>query len=554
MVGTNSTLELCETHSHHHDGDDQSPRRETKTKMSMISQARCVCTCKQTKYTTAVMWSQHLIRKPCGSSHNIYNDCTNNNTTTALHNYLTNHRPDTLPLPNNHMLWLGDFNHHHPLWEPNDNRHLYNLAKMINPLLDLITEHNMIIVLPPDIPMYETMTSNWMCPDNIWHNNNLNDPIITCNIDPSIWPPQANHMPIITKLDLSIQRANAFPMWNMHKADFKEINKQLQTLLQEHCPARKICNKDKLRSTVNKLVEAIQEVLDIEVPASKPCPYTKQWWMKEPMELKWEQQRLSKLSFWFRGTPNHPVHTDYKSAANKLNKRIDKTEQEHWTDWLKSTSSQDIYMANKYVNSNPTNYSCTCIPPLKTHNKFQCDFLATENMAKAEALVEMFFLPPPSKCTIPDMAYSRLLKAKGTFTRDNIHTAVQRLQPYKAPGEDGIQNIVIQKCIETIIDHLYYIYQAVLELNTYPSHWLIILTIVLHKGGKPTYNIAKAYCPIGLLDTLGKLFSVLVSGDLLYLAEKHGLLPPMQFGGRPGRCTTDAMHLIVQKIKDAWRA
>ena len=50
-------------------GDGQSPRRETKTKMSMISQVRCVCTCKQTKYTTAVTWSQHLIRKPCGSSH-----------------------------------------------------------------------------------------------------------------------------------------------------------------------------------------------------------------------------------------------------------------------------------------------------------------------------------------------------------------------------------------------------------------------------------------------------------------------------------------------------
>ena len=102
---------------------------------------------------------------------NIYNDCINNNVTTALHNYLTNHRPDTLPLPNNHMLWLGDFNCHHPLWEPNNNRHLYNLAEVINPLLDLITEHNMIIVLPPDIPTYETITSNWTHPDNVWHKN-----------------------------------------------------------------------------------------------------------------------------------------------------------------------------------------------------------------------------------------------------------------------------------------------------------------------------------------------------------------------------------------------
>jgi hypothetical protein len=36
--------------------------------------------------------------------------------------------------------------------------------------------------------------------------------------------------------------------------------------------------------------------------------------------------------------------------------------------------------------------------------------------------------------------------------------------------------------------------------------------------------------------------------------EKHDLLPEMQFGGRPGRNTTDAMLLVVDHIKNAWRA
>ena len=67
------------------------------------------------------------------------------------------------------------------------------------------------------------------------------------------------------------------------------------------------------------------------------------------------------------------------------------------------------------------------------------------------------------------------------------------------------------------------------------------------------YNIVKAYHPIGLLDTIGKLFSTLVATDLSYLTEKHLLLPPTQFGGRPGHSTTDTMHLVTQKIKDVWR-
>lgn len=49
--------------------------------------------------------------------------------------------------------------------------------------------------------------------------------------------------------------------------------------------------------------------------------------------------------------------------------------------------------------------------------------------------------------------------------------------------------------------------------------------------------MAKSYQPIGLLDTLGKLFSTLVAADLVYIAEKYNLLPTNQFGGWPGRCT-----------------
>ena len=30
-----------------------------------------------------------------------------------------------------------------------------------------------------------------------------------------------------------------------------------------------------------------------------------------------------------------------------------------WTDWLKSVSQQDLYIANKYISNKPTDYSNT---------------------------------------------------------------------------------------------------------------------------------------------------------------------------------------------------
>ena len=227
----------------------------------------------------------------------------------------------------------------------------------------------------------------------------------------------------------------------------------------------------------------------------------------------------------------------------------------HWTDWLEEASSKDIYTVNKYVTSEPSDYLSTRIPPLKVHNKeLNQHFMATNNSDKAKALANAFFPPPPLQPIIPDSVYLEPLKARGFFSRNNICNAVRKLKPYKAPGEDHIQNIVLQRCIEAIIDHLHYIFRAVLELDAYLSHWLIILTIVLRKARKTAYNMAKSYQPIGLLDMLGKLFSTLVAADLTYIAEKYNLLPMNRFGGRPGRCMTDTIHLVIQKIKDAWRA
>src|SRR5258708_10526666 len=47
------------------------------------------------------------------------------------------------------------------------------------------------------------------------------------------------------------------------------------------------------------------------------------------------------------------------------------------------------------------------------------------------------------------------------------------------------------------------------------------------------------------------LMGILVE-QLSYYTEKYHLLLNHHFGGRPGRSTTDAIHLLTYRIKDAW--
>jgi len=77
--------------------------------------------------------------------------------------------------------------------------------------------------------------------------------------------------------------------------------------------------------------------------------------------------------------------------------------------------------------------------------------------------------------------------------------------------------------------------------------------VVLRKPGKPDYSATKAYRPIALLNTMSKLLTAIVAEEMTHLLEHHDLLPNTHFGGRPGRSTTDSLHLLEATIKDAWR-
>jgi hypothetical protein len=115
-----------------------------------------------------------------------------------------------------------------------------------------------------------------------------------------------------------------------------------------------------------------------------------------------------------------------------------------------------------------------------------------------------------------------------------------------------VPNIVLQKCYDLIADHLLFIYQAILEFDEFYDPWREFTTVVLRKPDKPNYEVPKAYRPVALISTMAKVLTALVAENISRLVEIHQLLPKTHFGGRPGRTTTDAIHYLVHKIKQAW--
>jgi len=48
-------------------------------------------------------------------------------------------------------------------------------------------------------------------------------------------------------------------------------------------------------------------------------------------------------------------------------------------------------------------------------------------------------------------------------------------------------------------------------------------------------------------------FSTVVTQDLSYICKKYKLLPKNQFSGQPGTTTSEALHMVEQFMKNAWR-
>ena len=233
---------------------------------------------------------------------------------------------------------------------------------------------------------------------------------------------------------------------------------------------------------------------------------------------------------------------------------IAKAKIEHWSDFLENADATDIWSVNKYLMNPPGDGGQTRIPTLKVKGNDGIPREVNTNKEKANILSEVFFPPKPAATTVLQAhEYPDLLPPPTPVTQEQIHAHITKLSPYKAPGPDGIPNIVLQKLVNLIVPYLLPTYRTMLKNRTYYHGWQESMTCILRKPGKPNYEIPKAYHPITLLCTMAKVLMSIVSENLTTATEQNQLLPETHFGGRPCRSMTNAVHLLIHWIKEAWR-
>jgi ribonuclease HI len=442
------------------------------------------------------------------------------------------------------LLILGDFNLHHPLWSTT-HRHASRGIPAAQPLLTIIEESQLQLLTVPG-----TTTHRWKqgetTIDLTFASVDLAARTIYCKVDTSL-DHDSDHLPIAIAIDWSWQPATPSKKRLWTKTNLPLLRQTVKNQIRPVPDVAELRDNESIDEYTQSIIEALNTGIDASTPWSNPSPRSISGFDQECKDICAEVQQLRRR--WQRTRLEEDYET-YREARNKKGRHIQKILRNTHRHRVEEASASESGLWNlvKWAKNRHTAAS-TCTPALMKPD----GELACQAEEKAETLRQSFF-PRPLQADLSDIngyEYPQPIECP-EITMPEIEKAVRRAAPNKAPGTDNITNGILHQTLDILLPHLYKLFNACLQQGYCPKHFKEAITVVLRKPGKDDYTQPKSYRPIALLNTLGKALEAVVANRLTYLADVHHLLPSRHTGGRKLTSTDHAMHLLLQRIHEAW--
>ncbi|TMI86169.1 MAG: hypothetical protein E6H10_00780 [Bacteroidetes bacterium] len=458
---------------------------------------------------------------------NVYKPCDENRTESlhrCIHAHLDMHKFGTIII-------AGDFNLHHPLWNPNGYPRHDDEA---NDLVEMMADFGMSPLVPKGTVTYPNAET---AIDLVWGNDAVASTLLKCQIAED-YDHGSDHLPIETAISAQPTIIDVQPAYNYAETNWEEFKAKLASCLPRLETPKNAANIDNF---IQSLIAAITHSIESSTPQKKPCPHSKRWWTPHLTRLRRAANRARNR---YRRTRNNIARIEWRERANEYTNTIAKEKEAKWREYVSNADGKSIWKVKKYIDNAQTP---TFIPTL--------DNTAETTEQKTSLFKETFFpAPPPAKLNdIAQTLYPAKVHCVTKISLRQVRQAVGKVAPDKAPRPDEITNRVLKRALPHIEQHICTLMQASLDLAHFPKVFKETRTIVMRKHGKEDYTKAKSYRPIALENTLGKVMESIIADIISYLTEANDLLPPHHYGGRPGRSAEDAMMVLTENIYKAWK-
>jgi len=165
---------------------------------------------------------------------------------------------------------------------------------------------------------------------------------------------------------------------------------------------------------------------------------------------------------------------------------------------------------------------------------------------KADSIIDALF-PTEEKVVWPQTSENHVFP---DVTCAEIGELVCKIPHGKAPGPDGVPDIVVKEIAIKRPEILRDIFNECLRHGIFPQPWKVAKLVLLRKGDKPLDD-PSSYRPICLLNTVGKLFERVIKSRMEKWLEENGILNDRQYGFRRGRSTVDAIKRVMSVVDTA---
>jgi ribonuclease HI len=302
-------------------------------------------------------------------------------------------------------------------------------------------------------------------------------------------------------------------------------------------------NRDTVLTTqldiaATELTEAITKAAKTSIPASKPGARPKPWWNPELLQLRKEMLKKQ------RENNRLGLKQPYLIARNTYFLAIKKAKRKHWNQFLEKEDSQSIFKAMSYTKDKRIEK----IPPIKASTSST----SVDSFQEKCSVFRSILFPSPPQAPEPNWdKYRPNPEWKWPIlTRDELDSACSTTKiKGKTPGPDQITQEIIQQAYQAVPDSFFRLYSSLIDTGYHPTCWRQATGAILKKPAKPDYSAPKAYRVISLLNCLGKVSERILAQRLGYLAETTPLLNPTQLGGRQKKSAIDTALLLTTEVE-----
>ena len=437
----------------------------------------------------------------------------------------------TQTTPSSPCLIAGDFNLQHPMWQSSARP-----SPRAEPFLSWAEAQDLALTLPPDSP---TRGQNMI--DLSWANSALLNLGISSEVTEDL-PPLADHEPIITTIQWGMNNlprdAPPFRWSTFNDNLFQEtlqgekghVDKIASTL--PPCPS-----PSQLDELALNITQAISTSLEASTKRVYPRPCGHKWW----------NQDCTRVVKTLRRVTRDPTSTaeDIGDAKQALRRVVRHSKRHFWRSKVEEFEEpKDIFNAVKWNRTE----GALPISPLKEGDQLhsstddKANYLVRALLQKASCSEDVEVnLEPIDDPKLPFPA----------ITEKEIHTAVAKPKN-STPGKDGISTSTLKKAWPSLGPAISTLYQHCLDQGWHPTPFRDASLVALPKPGKRDRSSPRAYRLISLLSVLGKGLERLIARRIAWIAIKHKVLHPQQFGALPLRSATDLAAALIHDVEEAW--